>query len=70
MTYDTSADNFRVHFWHNGRDKGRISCALASYSEAERWIEDWKNEGERFANDDLRIHDLRSTGHVNDANIE
>jgi len=60
--FDNSADNFRVHFWHNGRDKGRISCALATYSEAERWIGEWSHKG-----DDLRIHDRRSAGHIRDS---
>lgn len=62
--FDSSSDNFRVHFWLNGRDKGRVSCPLASRSEAERWVADWHS---RNSNDDLRIHDRRSAGHIRDS---
>lgn len=62
--FDNSADNYRVHFWLNGRDKGRISCALASYAEAERWVGGWHS---RHSGDDLRIHDRRSVGHISDS---
>lgn len=63
IVFDSSTDNFRVHFWREGRDRGRISCALASYSEAERWVRWWC---ERHTSDDLRIHDRRSAGHIRD----
>lgn len=59
-------DNFRVHFWNNGRDKGRVSCPLETWGDAERWIADWKSAGPKFESDDLRIHDARSVGHVPD----
>lgn len=69
VKFDLSApheDNFRVHFWMNGRDKGRVSAPIRSWEQAEAWIRDWKEAGESFAKDDLRIHDLRSIGHITD----
>lgn len=66
-SFDTSSDNYRVHFWRNGKDAGRVSCALRSFSDAERWIEFWKSAGSAFEGDDLRIHDLRSVGHIRDS---
>ena len=62
--FDNSADNFRVHFWRAGKDRGRISCPLATHSEAQRWVDWWCS---RHPEDDLRIHDRRSAGHIADS---
>lgn len=56
MLYDDSADNFRVHFYRDDKDRGRISCPLATREEAERWIGDWKSVDPKYKDDDLRIH--------------
>ena len=59
-------DNFRVHLWIGGRDKGRVSCPIGTWEQAEAWIADWKAVAPRFENVDLRIHDARSVGYVSD----
>lgn len=48
---------FEVHFWKDGKNKGRVSCLLSSRQDAERWISEWKSVAVRFENDDLRIHE-------------
>lgn len=58
------ADNFRVHLWIGGKDKGRVSCPIETRAQAEAWIRDWRAAGTTFQHDDLRIVDVRQPGFI------
>lgn len=59
---------YSVHLWRNGQDRGRVSCLLNSFNDAERWISQWRSVGSKFQSDDLRVHN--GDGQATNPNME